>query len=52
MAKILILYSSVDGHTQTICRRIAERAEAAWARGDPGLDGRRPAMDPANSTGS
>ena len=27
MATILILYSSVDGHTQTICRRIAERAE-------------------------
>jgi menaquinone-dependent protoporphyrinogen oxidase len=27
MASILILYSSVDGHTVSICRRIAERAE-------------------------
>lgn len=27
MARILILYSSVDGHTVTICQRIAERAE-------------------------
>jgi menaquinone-dependent protoporphyrinogen oxidase len=27
MARILILYSSVDGHTMSICRRIAARAE-------------------------